>query len=308
MAYWWVNHKQTRTQEVGGGYLWSPKRNQNGAFNQTYENMTRAEAGDVVFSYANGAIGAIGRVRQPATSEAKPSEFGSAGENWSQEGWLVRVDFEELDHPLSPKVHIDRIAPLLPSSHSPIRADGNGNQGVYLAEISPRLGDLLLGLIGQPSLEVNLDAEREAETERDLAAIQNDRTLTETERAQLSKARIGQGLSRQRVIAIEKRCRVTGVDAVALLRASHIKPWRTSNSVERLDGDNGLLLAPHVDLLFDRGLISFGDDGRLLLSPRLPTTVLDRWGLSPTMNVGPFNASQRAYLGTHRSEVFLAGL
>ena len=50
MAFWWVNHKQTRNHEVRGGYLWSPMRNANGAINQTYENMTRTRVGDVVFS------------------------------------------------------------------------------------------------------------------------------------------------------------------------------------------------------------------------------------------------------------------
>ena len=56
MAFWWVNHKQTRDYEVSGGYLWSPFRNANGAFNQTYENMRHAQVGDVVFSFAHGQI------------------------------------------------------------------------------------------------------------------------------------------------------------------------------------------------------------------------------------------------------------
>ncbi len=50
MAFWWVNHKQTRNHEVRGGYLWSPMLNANGAINQTYENMKLVRVGDVVFS------------------------------------------------------------------------------------------------------------------------------------------------------------------------------------------------------------------------------------------------------------------
>lgn len=57
MAYWWVNHKQTRDHEIRGGYLWSPYRNTNGAFNQTYENMKLVRPGDIVFAYARGRIG-----------------------------------------------------------------------------------------------------------------------------------------------------------------------------------------------------------------------------------------------------------
>src|SRR5688572_28625554 len=56
MAFWWVNHKQTRDHEVRGGYLWSPMRNANGSFNQTYDKMTLVRPGDIVFSYANGQI------------------------------------------------------------------------------------------------------------------------------------------------------------------------------------------------------------------------------------------------------------
>ena len=62
MSYWWVNHKQTYSSEVEGGYIWSPKENSNGARNQTYINLTLTTPGDVVFSYAAGKIKAIGIV------------------------------------------------------------------------------------------------------------------------------------------------------------------------------------------------------------------------------------------------------
>src|SRR6185312_11349691 len=78
MAYWWVNHKQTRDHEVRGGYLWSPYRNTNGAFNQTYENMKLVRPGDIVFSYAHGRIGTVGRVTEAASPSPKPIEFGVA--------------------------------------------------------------------------------------------------------------------------------------------------------------------------------------------------------------------------------------
>ena len=58
--YWWVNHKQTHRQELEGEYLWSPKKNRNGAKNVSYDNMIHVMPGDVVFSFADGAILAIG--------------------------------------------------------------------------------------------------------------------------------------------------------------------------------------------------------------------------------------------------------
>lgn len=80
MAFWWVNHKQTRDHEVRGGYLWSPYRNANGAFNQTYENMKRMQVGDIVFSFAHGRVAAVGRVAVAATASPKPIEFGNVGD------------------------------------------------------------------------------------------------------------------------------------------------------------------------------------------------------------------------------------
>jgi hypothetical protein len=94
-----------------------------------------------------------------------------------------------------------------------------------------------------------------------------------------------------------------------LLKASHIKPWRScANNHERLDGYNGLLLAPHVDHLFDRGYISFADDGELWVSSRIDLRQLELMGVrtSPAVNVGPFSAEQRSYLAYHRENVFLS--
>jgi putative restriction endonuclease len=63
------------------------------------------------------------------------------------------------------------------------------------------------------------------------------------------------------------------------------------------------LLAPHIDHLFDQGDISFTDFGDLLVSPKCPARVLVAWGISPTMNVGPFRLAQRPYLAHHRGYV-----
>lgn len=84
-----------------------------------------------------------------------------------------------------------------------------------------------------------------------------------TERQTLIMARVGQGQFRANVIAqwgLGETCALTGVSIPALLTASHIKPWRNSTNEQRLDGMNGLMLAAHVDRLFDRHLLSFRED------------------------------------------------
>jgi predicted restriction endonuclease len=105
---------------------------------------------------------------------------------------------------------------------------------------------------------------------------------------------------------VEQRCRLTGVQNVKHLRASHIKPWKDSSDAEKIDGNNGLLLSPHVDHLFDRGFISFKNNGDLLISKELSTTVLNQWSLSSIRNVGSFNNRQLQFIDFHRDVVFRA--
>ena len=81
------------------------------------------------------------------------------------------------------------------------------------------------------------------------------------------------------VLLREVRCRVTGVSEQRHLRASHIKPWRSSTDSERLNGANGLLLSPHIDHLFDQGLLTFTADQRLLVVPEVEHKLVDAWGI-----------------------------
>ena len=129
MRYWWVNHKQTARQELSGGYLWSPVTEASGARSRFYDNMRVAGPGDIVLSYAAGQIGRVGIVTDFAMSAPKPSEYGSAGAYWSAFGWLLPVDWLDAGLEVRPKDLLDRLAPLLPETHSPIQpATGNGNQ------------------------------------------------------------------------------------------------------------------------------------------------------------------------------------
>ena len=77
-----------------------------------------------------------------------------------------------------------------------------------------------------------------------------------------------------------------------------------SSDFEKLDGYNGLLLSPHVDRLFDRGLLSFEDDGSVLRSSLVADEVWDVWGLGEVTNVGSFSDKQQAYLAYHRTDRF----
>ena len=87
MSYWWVNQNQTYKAEVQGGFLWSPKVNKDGRRNQFYENMALVKPGDLILSFADTKIKAVGIANGSAQTADKP-DFGSSGENWQNEGWL----------------------------------------------------------------------------------------------------------------------------------------------------------------------------------------------------------------------------
>lgn len=140
--------------------------------------------------------------------------------------------------------------------------------------------------------------------------VENDSSIRETERLALIWARNGQGLFRDRVSKIETRCRITGVENPVHLIASHCKPWRDSSNDERLNGENGLLLTPSVDHLFDRGFIGFEDSGKLIVSPVAHKPSLERMGIETKMvvNVGAFTSGQKQFLEFHRNAVLLQSM
>ena len=296
MRYWWVNQNKTYKAEVGGGYMWSPKVNKNGAYNQYYQNMIETKVGDIVFSFCDTFIKSIGVITAKAVSADKPLEFGKSGDDWDTDGWLVQVDYQELNNPFKPKHHMDVLAPLLPKQYSPLQANGDGNQ-IYLAEIPEPMAACLLSFIGsQVKIKIEEGQEREIKNRTDIGV---------TEKYQLVRSRVGQGQYRKNLERHETGCRISGITDGRFLTASHIKPWAESTDFEKLDGNNGLLLSPHVDRLFDRGFISFEDNGQLILSPLLPSDVVQAWGLPRLAENKPLSSKQSVYMDYHRHEIFL---
>jgi hypothetical protein len=305
LRYWWVNQNKTFRQEIAGGFMWSPKQNSDGSRNPFYDFMTEVKTGDIVFSYAQSELIAVGVAVSSAYSSTKPRDFGAAGQIWPDEGWKVDVDFVKAEHRVNPRNHMNIISPLLPEKYSPLQTSGFGHQR-YLTSISSELGSILLNLMGSPELVMPVSSIEDLEfDEAEQLVIQNE-SLRLTERRSLVLARRGQGQFRQRVIIFEKECRVTGVAETDLLIASHIKPWSEANNEERLNGHNGLLLSPHIDKLFDSGFVSFENNGQLLVSPLLDSDVLDKWSIRKDLRVKKFGMDQSYFLEHHRSKVFQA--
>lgn len=113
-------------------------------------------------------------------------------------------------------------------------------------------------------------------TNQQIAKIRIDRSIPLTEKIQLIKSRIGQGRFRLDLLDNCGKCPMTEIDDPQLLIASHIKPWSVSTNAERLDIHNGLMFTPTFDKLFDNGLISFEDNKRIIISPWLSNSTVEK--------------------------------
>ena len=127
-----------------------------------------------------------------------------------------------------------------------------------------------------------------------------------TEAERLVVQRVGQDIFRRGLVEYwDGRCAITGLDVPDLLRASHIKPWADCNTdAERLDVFNGLLLAPHLDAVFDSGFITVAEDGTVLISDALPSSARSTLRLDRLLNVHGLHHAHERYMSWHRSKVF----
>lgn len=308
--FWWVNQEET-SEGFEIGFVWAPFTDKGHDGLHDEELASEIEPGDKVISYCHGKVQGFGLVTEDPVVAPTPSYL--VGTKKAEQGWIVDVDFVPFANPFSTIDHISQFKDLLPQKHSPITPDGN-IVDLDLAEISETFFTAIqkIGMKntsttppkgtkqkGKPTfLNSSLDDEHEKEL------LQRTDYTGALEKEMVVKARRGQGIFRRNVRVVEKSCRVTGISQVRHLRASHIKPWRDSNDKEKIDGFNGLLLAPHVDHLFDAGWITFADDGKMICSPQLKDSILEAWNITKNLEVGSFTKEQRGYLKYHRETVF----
>ena len=134
-----------------------------------------------------------------------------------------------------------------------------------------------------------------------ISEIENT-TFIGLEKEALVKVRVNQGVFRDKLLNKYSRCCLCGVSDVNLLTASHIKPWAKSESNEKLDPENGLLLCPNHDKLFDGGWISFNDDGTILISDTLRQTEKVFMNIREDMKI-TLSEKNRLYMKYHREKI-----
>jgi hypothetical protein len=296
MAYWWVSQNKTFTHERDGGYLWAPLQNDRGQIPYHWMNMERVEQGDIIFSYKSQTIKAIGLVKRTAYKADRPSEFGKSGNLWETKGNRIDIIYRVPKKSVSADQVYKKHGAMFKYKYSPLTSKGTGVQG-YLFELPYRLGSLILSMV---------DEQNANETDELIADGVGETATSETQRQALVMARNGQGIFRSDLERIwNGKCCITGLDVKALLRASHTKPWRDSNNQERLDPYNGLLLSPAYDLAFDKGYITFNDDGRIKVSSKLSAAHLSQLGLDAKAQILGLRNKHELYLKYHREQIFL---
>lgn len=128
-------------------------------------------------------------------------------------------------------------------------------------------------------------------------------SVTGESREAVIKVRVNQGVFRELLLTRYEKCCLCGVRNVTLLNASHIKPWRDCLPEEKLDRDNGFLLCPNHDRLFDKGFISFADDGMILLSEHLSQADRMFTNVNPEKRIA-LTEKNKEYLAYHREKIF----
>lgn len=124
----------------------------------------------------------------------------------------------------------------------------------------------------------------------------------ETEREGLVTSRVGQGAFRKRIIhRWEYKCAVTDFNKLDILVASHIVPWSDAFDNERLDVNNGILLSPTYDALFDRHFITFENSGKIVLTDTIEAQAFQKIGVTGKERIRSFSEYNHIYLDRHRA-------
>jgi putative restriction endonuclease len=266
-------------------------------------------------------VGPMGSKSQPATRGSL--DFYLKKTDRETEVLVINPSFADRFADLLSISGVHRSAPADMFNHNtsyrafPKRFNGGKtpiNYGLDFGVETPEALRALVGLLlGQPIGDASsstvdfapIVAEVDAEAETDLLANEGEGIDPKTETEVTRAARLGQ--SRFRADLLKRwssKCALIGLEMPELLRASHIKPWCDSSDRERLDPDNGLLLAVHIDVLFDGGLISFADDGAMLVSTKLSSATCVALGIDRALSIAGLSDGNRRYLAIHRDVYF----
>ncbi len=299
-----VMQGQTYHEDKELGIIWSTKWDRGGNINHSWERMTEVKEGDRVFHYVKGNFVAISIASEDCKEASKPSSTPSHHRE-KDEGYLVNLEYHELDVPINVRDKFTEISPLLPIKYSPFQQDGNGNQG-YLYPCNEELAIKLLELISESNIYRVSEEQLEFAVE-DIRRTEHNTlipVIAETESEEKTKIRLGQQKFRKGLLPLwEGKCALCGIDLPELLKATHSKPWKDSTNEERLNPYNGVLLCCNHDALYTNGFIAFDGQGRLHISSLVCEEDYLKYGLKPRTKI-KIHSENKVYFKWHKRNIF----
>ncbi|MFJ7935626.1 HNH endonuclease [Sporosarcina sp. NPDC096371] len=299
-----VMQGQTYQEEKELGMIWSREQDSGGSLPHSWLRVMEVNEGDRIFHYVKGDIVAISVATSDCQAARRPSSKPHDAE-WEGNGYLVELDYHELEVPVNVRSKFDVILPLLPIKYSPFQADANGNQG-YLYPCNEELSIKLLELISDSNIyqvdeeQLELAIGTVRQTERNTFIPM----LAETETEVKTKIRLGKQKFRQGLLPLwAQKCALCDIELPELLRASYSKPWKDSTDFERVDPSNGVLLCCNHHALYENGLIAFDGQGRLHISSQIPEEDYEKYGIRPKMKIAR-NEKNKPFYKWHKRNVF----
>ncbi len=277
-------------------HLWTPTENSNRYVHQSIHDI---KEGDIVYISLNAQIVAYSH------SINAPYKYDNTEQKkYPPSGHRVDLKIENLLSPFKIKNYKKEVLEYRKKvkKHFPYDKNCNGVQGAYLYEISQEFSDFIISLIeknGNKKVEIYSNKKEIEEIEQ----LLEDKKLIGEEKEIVIKARVNQGIFRKQLLNSECKCKLCGLSNEKLLIASHIKPWSESDENEKLHVHNGLLFCPHHDKLFDKFLISFEDDGKIIISDELSQEDRMLLNIRDSMKV-KISDENKKYLKWHRDKFF----
>ncbi|MFJ8262741.1 HNH endonuclease [Rummeliibacillus sp. NPDC094406] len=304
MNYFLVFQNKSFKEEHKGGYLWAPQKNETGQTFHHWTDMKMIKKKDIIFNSFNGKLVSVLIAKEDCKEHERPTGLDQL-DLWEKDGWLVNAEYIDLEEPITYKDYMEDILRLQDKKYAPFNKSGRGNTG-YLFRVSEDLANFFFEIIKRTNgISSGKFQNGNDLQEKIIKQIENDLdsaiTLDKTEKETIIKSRIGQSAFKKALLAKEKKCRLCGVTDEHFLVASHIKPWSESNNQERLDINNGLLLCPNHDALFDKGYISFDGEGKILIKESLDVTNKALLNINETMEI-KMNEQQQNYMKWHREK------
>lgn len=299
-----VMQGETYQEERELGIIWSLQLDSGGQVPHSWLRMKEVNEGDRIFHYVKGNIVAISVAKTGCQVISKSSAMENQ-KHLADNGYLVELEYHELEEPLNIHSNFNEIVMLLPIKYSPFQQDGNGNPG-YLYPCNEQLVIKLLELISDlniyqidvEQLELAIGTVRRTERNTLIPMI------AEMESEVKLMIRKGRKKFRENLLALwENKCALCDIELPDLLLASPSKPWKDSTHQERIDPYNGVLLCCNHDALYSKGYIAFDGGGRLHISSSIPEEDYIIYNINPKKKISRYEEN-KPYFKWHKKNIF----